>query len=182
MLNMVELDTVINLKKVREINTRKPIETLADAVALLGGCGIVERSYESAYGIYLNEKLRPISFSQHGAGTDSRCPLDIKSMVCHALLENSHNVILIHTHPRCAGDFTGPSNKDIETTRELEEKLAWFNINLVDSQILYDQDEENIGVFSLKDFIHYLDEENQRAQARSKKCVSVARLEQLTEI
>ena len=129
-----QIEPLINLEVINRIQARNPISDAVEAARALGEIALI-KPYEQAYAIYLDGSLRPIAIQQCGQGTPNRTPIDIQGVVASAILLCARGVAVAHTHP--AGASTDkPSTADLETTKDLKEKLRWFGITLVDSLLL----------------------------------------------
>ena len=145
---------MVNLQIIDYIQSRDPITSPAKAAAYIGELALT-RPFEQAFAIYVDGELRPMAVMQCGVGTPNRTPLDLQSIVASAILLYSRGVILAHTHPAGGSDIGRPSTTDVETTKDLTEKLKWFGIRLVDSFLLEhcaDQT-DGISLTSIKNWI-----------------------------
>lgn len=91
------------------------------------------RTSERVYAIYLNEARRVVHHEEIASGTVNRAPLYPREMLKPALIHNATGIILVHNHPE---GKPVPSEKDLETTKKMENLLAPFGIKLLDHMIV----------------------------------------------
>lgn len=159
--DLPQIEPLVNLEIIDYIQSREPIKSPAEAAAHIGELALT-RPFEQSFAIFLDGDLHPIAVMQCGAGTPNRTPVDVHSIVVSAILLYSRGVILAHTHPAGGSDVGQPSSTDIETTRDLDEKLRWFGIKLVDSFLLEhcaDQT-DGLSLTSIKNWIKSHEKEN----------------------
>lgn len=170
--NLPQIEPLINLQIVDYIQSRDPITSPAKAAAYIGELALT-RPFEQAFAIYVDGELRPMAVMQCGVGTPCRTPIDLQSIVVSAILLYSRGLILVHTHPAGGSDVGQPSSTDIETTKELTEKLRWFGIKLIDSFLLEHCADQTDGVSltSIKNWIktHEEDSDNNEPNKQSEE-------------
>ena len=129
-----EISPVVDLKKMEYISAHATIESAEEAVEAIGHV-IGDISQECIYAVYVDVSMRPICYGLIGKGTTVKCPLDIRALITNAILVNAFGILLIHNHPDI-GQPVGPSEEDIQVTKDLISVLDIFNIQLVDSLII----------------------------------------------
>jgi DNA repair protein RadC len=90
-------------------------------------------AFEQAYVLYLNKNNKVIGYYAHSSGGVDGTVMDVQMISGMALKSLAKGVIIAHNHP---SDNTQPSDADTRITKQLKEGLKLFNILLVDSLIL----------------------------------------------
>lgn len=93
--------------------------------------------YESFYIVCLNAKNKVVGWSLIGIGGTSQCPVDVKKILCHALLSGCTAIIAFHNHP--SGNPT-PSDSDILTTKQIDDGCKAVGLQLLDHIIVCRKD------------------------------------------
>lgn len=91
---------------------------------------------ENFYAIYLDNKLKLISYKLLFKGTINKTCIHPREIFKYALLDNASFIVVLHNHP--SGDAT-PSEEDITTTNNLVSLGRLFNIQVVD-HIIFGKD------------------------------------------
>ncbi len=97
---------------------------------------------EKAYALFLDNKKNILSIKEVGRGISNKLLIDENELIRKAIVLNARFVALIHNHPY--GSLK-PSNEDLITTKDIENKLALFNVILFDHLIYTDE-----GYYSIK--------------------------------
>jgi len=87
----------------------------------------------------LSRKNEVTGFSIISIGTSIGTMVDIPDICRIALLSASNNIIVAHNHP--SGEVK-PSKEDLKVSRKIKSALEPFDINLLDSIIVRDEDSE----------------------------------------
>jgi DNA repair protein RadC len=90
-------------------------------------------AYEQAYVLFVNTNNKPIGFYHHSSGGIDGTIMDIQMISGMAVKSLSKGVIIAHNHP--SGNIQ-PSEADKKITEQMKEALQLFNIKLLDSLIL----------------------------------------------
>jgi len=90
-------------------------------------------AYEQAYVLFVNTNNKPKGFYHHSSGGIDGTIMDIQMISGMAVKSLSKGVIIAHNHP--SGN-TQPSDADRRITEQMKEALQLFNIKLLDSLIL----------------------------------------------
>lgn len=90
-------------------------------------------AYEQAVILYLNKNNKVIGYYNHSSGGIDGTIMDVEMISGMALKSLSKGVIIAHNHP---SENTMPSDADKRITKQLDEALRLFNIQLLDSLIL----------------------------------------------
>lgn len=88
---------------------------------------------EHLYALFLNGANETLAEKLITIGGAADVRVDLTDIARTAILTNARAVILVHNHP--SGDPT-PSTTDIETTKEIRDALALFDIDLLDHVII----------------------------------------------
>lgn len=79
--------------------------------------------------LFLDHKHHLIAFEKLAHGTIDHATVHIRTIAQYALRHNASSVILAHNHP--SGD-SAPSQHDIDITRHIRDKLAYFDVSVLD--------------------------------------------------
>jgi DNA repair protein RadC len=90
-------------------------------------------AYEQAYVLFVNTNNKPKGFYHHSSGGIDGTIMDIQMISGMAVKSLSKGVIIAHNHP--SGNIQ-PSEADERITEQMKEALKLFNIKLLDSLIL----------------------------------------------
>ena len=90
-------------------------------------------AYEQAYVLFVNTNNKPKGFYHHSSGGIDGTIMDIQMISGMAVKSLSKGVIIAHNHP--SGN-TQPSDADERITEQMKQALKLFNIKLLDSLIL----------------------------------------------
>ena len=90
-------------------------------------------AYEQSIILYLNKNNKVIGYYNHSSGGIDGTVMDVEMISGLALKSLAKGVIVSHNHP---SENTKPSDADIRITKQLNNALKLFNIDLVDSIIL----------------------------------------------
>ena len=90
-------------------------------------------AYEQAYVLFVNTNNKPKGFYHHSSGGIDGTIMDIQMISGMAVKSLSKGVIIAHNHP--SGN-TQPSEADKKITEQMKQALQLFNIKLLDSLIL----------------------------------------------
>jgi len=124
-------------KDVLEINglTNKKILSSNDSVDIFRSMWEKDtiNAYEQAYIIFLNRGMKPIGYYHHSSGGIDGTIMDIQMISGMAVKSLAKGVIIAHNHP--SGN-TQPSDADKRITEQMKQALKLFNIQLLDSIIL----------------------------------------------
>jgi DNA repair protein RadC len=90
-------------------------------------------AYEQAYVLFVNTNNKPKGFYHHSSGGIDGTIMDIQMISGMAVKSLSKGVIIAHNHP--SGNIQ-PSEADKKITEQMKEALQLFNIKLLDSLIL----------------------------------------------
>ena len=83
--------------------------------------------------LHLNTKCKIIGHHLVSLGTLDSCLAHSRDIFRAAILNNSHSIILMHSHP--SGD-TNPSDADIKITRKIKEAGELLGIEVLDHVIV----------------------------------------------
>jgi DNA repair protein RadC len=90
-------------------------------------------AYEQAYVLFVNTNNKPKGFYHHSSGAIDGTIMDIQMISGMAVKSLSKGVIIAHNHP--SGNIQ-PSEADKKITEQMKQALQLFNIKLLDSLIL----------------------------------------------
>ena len=90
-------------------------------------------AYEQAVILYFNKNNKVIGYYNHSSGGIDGTIMDVEMISGMALKSLAKGVIISHNHP---SENTMPSDADKRITKQLNEALKLFNIQLLDSIIL----------------------------------------------
>ena len=90
-------------------------------------------AYEQAVILYFNKNNKVIGYYNHSSGGIDGTIMDVEMISGMALKSLAKGVIIAHNHP---SENTMPSDADKRITKQLNEALKLFNIQLLDSIIL----------------------------------------------
>jgi GNAT superfamily N-acetyltransferase len=90
-------------------------------------------AYKQSIILYLNKNNKVIGYYNHSSGGIDGTVMDVEMISGLALKSLAKGVIVSHNHP---SENTKPSDADIRITKQLNNALKLFNIDLVDSIIL----------------------------------------------
>lgn len=107
------------------------VATLSDVTAQYDHLG--SKPKEHLYALFLNGANELLAEKLIGVGSAADVSVDLTDIARTAVLTNARAVILVHNHP--SGDAI-PSTEDIETTEEVRDALALFNVDLLDHVII----------------------------------------------
>lgn len=93
--------------------------------------------YESAFIILMNKACNITGYAKISQGGICGTPVDKRLIAKYAIETLSAGVIFVHNHP--SGN-KNPSNEDIKMTNSLKNILKLFDIKLLDSIILTEND------------------------------------------
>ncbi len=104
--------------------------------------------------VSLNTRLEPMAAEIVSVGGLEGCPVDIRNLFKHALLNNAMGILCFHNHP--SGE-SKPSRDDIQLTGRMARAGDLLGIRLLDHIILGDT-----GYCSMKESDHFpeLDQEH----------------------
>ena len=160
-MNILQVEPILSLEIVDRIALRAPIRDPSDVIKYLGELAVCY-PVERIYAIFLTGNLRPIAYMSGGTGNHHRCLVDVRGIIASALMLNAEAIILTHTHPFLSSQPHTPSEKDIETTKKLQEVLSFFNMTLLDSFILEHcaENQEKLSLTSILKWIKNTESEN----------------------
>ena len=93
--------------------------------------------YESAFIILMNKAYNITGYAKISQGGICGTPVDKRLIAKYAIETLSAGVVFVHNHP--SGN-KNPSNEDIKMTNSLKNILKLFDIKLLDSIILTEND------------------------------------------
>ncbi len=92
-----------------------------------------DKPYEEICVMFLDNSFKLLEFKSVSTGSVNSASVDIKSLVRHAVMLDSTNVIISHNHPY---GNTSPSSYDRNLSFQLEAALRTVNISLVEHIIV----------------------------------------------
>lgn len=112
-----------------------PIRSSEDAYNIL--CAIWDpammRLQEQFYVLYLNSNNKPIGYKLISTGRLESVEVDVRLIVMFGILCRAASVIIAHNHP---SELALPSIHDHGTTSHIKERLAMFDMKLMDHLIV----------------------------------------------
>lgn len=141
-----ELDTasMVNIPELRIVKVSSNLDYLEkisspkDAVKMMKYIIGDYCNYKEMFiALYLNRRNKIEGYSVVGLGTQTGCTVDIPDICRLALLSTAKSVIVAHNHP--SGDVK-PSKEDKKVSRKIKDALNVFEIDLLDSIIIRDED------------------------------------------
>lgn len=106
----------------------------SDAASLLKD-HMADLDHEELWGVFLNGQRSIIATEMLTKGTLKTTPIDARTVVKRALLNNAVGVILIHNHP---SGSPRPSRADIRETSQVQMACNMMDISLIDHLVLAD--------------------------------------------
>ena len=94
---------------------------------------LAEIDHEELWAIFLRGRNRLIGTEMLTKGTLRATPIDARTIIKHALLNNATAIILVHNHP---GGDPRPSRDDIRETNKVRFACNIMDVKLVDHLIL----------------------------------------------
>lgn len=125
---------------------------------------LAEADREMVVVLSLSVRMRPQAAEIAAVGGTAQCPIDLRSIFKHALLNNAVHILCFHNHP--SGD-PSPSSEDFLVTERIREAGELLGVSLVDHIIIgedrfYSFKEQGI----LKDVVPGEAENSQKAVPR----------------
>lgn len=127
-----QVDVRLRLQDGPAYYSTDPLENPADAAYLLRDI-MKDLDREWVIVVNLDAKLRPVNFSVVSIGALSECLAPIQNIMKSAILSNTEEIMLLHSHP---SGSTEPSSPDYEITRRLLEACKLMGMTLVDHLIV----------------------------------------------
>lgn len=119
-------------RKASDIMQRRKIDGSHDAAEIFLAV-LADLPHEECWAMYLNQANLMIEYRKLSSGTINASLLDIRLLVKQALDLNAVNVIISHNHP--SGNLQ-PSADDIKLTKQIQQALRLFDIQLSDHLIV----------------------------------------------
>lgn len=127
-----QVDVRLRLQDGPAYYSTTPIENFTDAAYLLQDI-LKDLDREWVIVVNLDTKLRPVNFSIVSIGSLCECLAPIQNILKSAILSNTDQIMLIHSHPSGSVE---PSDPDFEITRRLLEACKLMGMTLVDHLII----------------------------------------------
>lgn len=112
---------------------KRNITNAEDVVNMTTSSFLLNSGKEKVYVICLDTQNVPVAISEVYTGTVSAALVDPADIVKLAILTNSSNVIMVHTHP--SGNPV-PSDEDNNLTERVKAACKLFDLNLLDHVII----------------------------------------------
>lgn len=130
-----QIEPIIDIRRIEQTADMQQIRDRFDAVRNMSD-DLLKRPYEMSVALFLDLDLKPIGYCIIGQGNASACIIDTRSILSCAVLLNSYNVILMHTHPPAGQTEFGPSQQDVKVTKWMRYLLRQINVQLVDALVV----------------------------------------------
>lgn len=127
-----QVDVRLKLSEGAAYYSQTPLSNPSDAVAVMRDV-LKELDREWVCVVNMDNHLKPINFNVVSIGSINSSVAPIQNIFKSAILSNSNNLILLHSHP--SGDVT-PSQEDITLTKRLSEASKLMELNLLDHVIV----------------------------------------------
>ena len=130
-----QIEPVIDIRKVEHAHHLPRITDRFEAVKYMSE-DLIRCPSEQAVALFIDQDLRPIAYVIIGRGNSSCCLIDIRSIIACAVLLNSHDVIILHTHPPCGQVDFSPSEQDIKISKLIRFLLKHIQVSIVDDIVV----------------------------------------------
>lgn len=94
---------------------------------------LAEADREMVIVLSLSARMKPQAAEIAAVGGTDQCPVDLRSIFKHALLNNAAHILCFHNHP--SGD-PSPSREDFSVTERIREAGELLGVSLVDHIII----------------------------------------------
>ena len=157
-----QIEPVVSIRKVEHSHHLPQITDRFEAIKYMSE-DLIKCPSEQAVCLFIDQDLRPISYCVIGRGNSSCCLIDIRSIICCAVLLNCHDIILMHTHPPCGQVDFSPSEQDIKISKLIRFLLKHIQVSIVDD-IVVSHDPVSGSLVGTSILGHILEEERKEEE------------------